>query len=174
MVEQRYAHLELPSHTRAIDLGQDVTGKVGLEVGILNLRETIVCLGSLHKTAQKVDRLVSLKLAPVPLGEESVAHVLGDRTDGVEISLSRVTSQVLQRCLGAKEARRPVHLGIDRAEKSKSGCTHRSRKERAHLMLLMMPIVPAVSAKDLVAAIARKGDGHLLTGKGADEISRQR
>src|SRR5438105_1316039 len=92
MIEERYAHLERPRHARAIDLGQDVTGEVGLEVGILNLSETIVCLGSFHTTAQKVDRFVSLKLVTVRPRQEAV-------TPGVE-GRELVVAKALRDLLG--------------------------------------------------------------------------
>ena len=82
VIEQRNPRFERARHAGAIDLGQNVAGEIGLEIGVLHLRQRVLAATLPHMRAQHLDAIVALQFARETRTEQPPAQLGAANRDG--------------------------------------------------------------------------------------------
>ncbi len=98
MVQQRHAHLERARHARPINLGEDISWQIGLEIGILHLRQRVFAAACHHVPAQHLGRMVALQFPSQAGTKQPASKVVAADRDGREIGVDGIARELLQGC----------------------------------------------------------------------------
>src|SRR5436853_5131056 len=90
-----------------------------------------------------------------------------------EISFERIAGQTLERGLRPDKAGRPVHLWVNRAERSKDHLSKTKGEKLAHSIFLKVQQISRVAGEILVASITAEGNRYVFARHLTDKICRQ-